>query len=391
MALVQALLAAIFRSLGKLLNTAFGWATTMFFGKVPQDRQIYLSIIAFGSVIWGVAILGVIFPGFATFLLAFVTLPSWVDRGRVRVAMLVVAVALPLVLGIIALFLHEPSERPAGLTARAKAALRGYPFTLGLAIALVMMTLFAPILKLRALLKRWTTQHVPIVVESQEYRAVVDQIQQTLATGGWEVERRPASWMLRLPTRVMTWLAGGAVSNLVADELTTLRSERLEVALHPADLVISGRERDVVHVRAILAEQLAFSPAYLTWDREAHAIEDRLREIWNGLRAQPRPLDQAEAARRLQAIERDLRKIEVPYEEWETLFRGKLLVERGLLQTAAGLVARPPDLTEASSVQIGAAQVETKRAAPRRLLPRLSGLGLLGLLLWLRLKPRVHE
>ena len=33
--------------LSKLLNTAFGWATTLLFGKVPSDRQIYLSLINF--------------------------------------------------------------------------------------------------------------------------------------------------------------------------------------------------------------------------------------------------------------------------------------------------------------------------------------------------------
>jgi len=48
MAIVQALLALVFRSAGRLLNMVFGWATMMLFGKVPQDRQIYLSIIAFG-------------------------------------------------------------------------------------------------------------------------------------------------------------------------------------------------------------------------------------------------------------------------------------------------------------------------------------------------------
>jgi len=40
MAIVQALLAALFRSAGKLLNMAFGWATIMLFGRVPRDRQV---------------------------------------------------------------------------------------------------------------------------------------------------------------------------------------------------------------------------------------------------------------------------------------------------------------------------------------------------------------
>src|SRR5215213_12041373 len=102
MAIVQAVLALILRSAGRLLNTLFGWATIMLFGKVPQDRQIYLSIISFGSVAWIIAVLGIAVPSVATFLLTFVPLPSWVDRAWVRLAMLAAAAIIPLVVGFIA-------------------------------------------------------------------------------------------------------------------------------------------------------------------------------------------------------------------------------------------------------------------------------------------------
>ena len=51
MALIQALVAALTRSAGKLLNTAFSWATVLLFGRVSESRQIYVSAIAFGSAI----------------------------------------------------------------------------------------------------------------------------------------------------------------------------------------------------------------------------------------------------------------------------------------------------------------------------------------------------
>ena len=47
---------------------------------------------------------------------------------------------------------------------------------------------------------------------------------------------------MRQPTKVLTTLAGGAVDDLVADRLTELRSDRLEVLLHPSDLVVNGGE-----------------------------------------------------------------------------------------------------------------------------------------------------
>jgi hypothetical protein len=62
--------------------------------------------------------------------------------------------------------------------------------------------------------------------------------------------------------------------------MTVLTSRTIEVLLHPSDLVISGRETLAARARAIVAERLAFTPAYLTWDKEPNKLEDRLRAIW---------------------------------------------------------------------------------------------------------------
>ena len=45
MAVLQVLLAMIFRWLGTILNTLIGWASMLLFGKVPQNRQYILSVI----------------------------------------------------------------------------------------------------------------------------------------------------------------------------------------------------------------------------------------------------------------------------------------------------------------------------------------------------------
>jgi hypothetical protein len=356
MAIVQAVFAAILRSAGKILNMAFGWATAMLFGKVPDDRQSYLSVIAFGSVAWIVVLLGIIFPSVGTFLLAFVPLPDWVDDTWVRLAMLAAAVIVPIVVGVVSVLMLDPQDRPAGIVGKAKAVLKGYPYTLGLAITLIMMTIFAPVMKARAMLKRWTTRHVPVVVEANDYHEVVGEVEKALATGGITTRREQASWMLRLPTKVLTLLAGGAIENLVADELTSLKSDRAEVLLHPSDLVISGRELDAARANAIITEHLTFTRAYMTWTKEANALEDRLRRIWCGLRERADGADDTRAAEQLAAVEAELRTTELSYEEWEVLFREKLLVERGLLQVEAGLADRPPDLTEARPEEVGAAK-----------------------------------
>jgi len=372
MAIVQALIAALTRSAGKLLNTVFGWATALLFGRVPEDRQIYLSAIAFGSVIWLITLTGVAFPVFATFILSFVPLPDWVDKTWIRLAMLAAVVVLPGLIGVLSIFMLDPADRPRGAGGLTKTVLKGYPYTVGLAITLVMMTAFAPVLKVRALAKRWTSEHVPVIIEPKDYAEVVGAAERALAEGGVRTRRQPTSFMLRAPTKVLTLFAGGAVSGLVASEMTTLVSDDIEVVLHPSDVVINGREAKAAHVRAILAKRLVFTPAHLTWDKEANQLEDRLLAVWRARQSRPsRALWHA-----LQAIEAELDRLEVPYEEWEVLFREILLVERALRQghdqaggawvsaLGAGIAAAAPHLARlAESVEEAAREIRERRAA----------------------------
>src|SRR5947209_2589305 len=129
MALIQGLLAYLARSAGTILNTAFGWATILLFGKVREDRQIYLSATTFGSVAWIVVALGIVFPSLATFLLSFATLPSWVDKNMIRLVMLGLTVLLPAVIGIVSIFMLEPQARPKSFSGKLKVMLSGYPYT----------------------------------------------------------------------------------------------------------------------------------------------------------------------------------------------------------------------------------------------------------------------
>jgi hypothetical protein len=336
-AIIQALIAMLTRSAGKLLNTAFSWATILLFGRVSQDRQIYVSLIAFGSVIWLIVLAGVAFPSVATFLLSFVTLPKWVDKTWIRLAMLAAVVVIPAVIGGVSILMLDKAKRPRGAAAVAIAVLKGYPYTVGLALTLAMMTVFAPIMKVRALAKRWTTEHVPVIVEPRDYEAVVESVRAALAEAGFETMRGQASWMLRAPTKVLTLFARGAVSGLVADRITALRSKNLEVVLHPSDLVISGREATAARARAIIAEHVVFTPAYLTWDKEANELEDRMRAIWRARDARP----SADVRAELKALVERLRKLEVPYEEWEVLFRELLLLERALREGGRSVSAGP--------------------------------------------------
>jgi hypothetical protein len=91
--------------------------------------------------------------------------------------------------------------------------------------------------------------------------------------------------------------------------------------------------------RARLAERLAFSKLYMTtWTADAQRLEDRLRKICLGAEAS----NGHHQAKTLPAVDHDLKTAELPFEEWEALFRKELLLERRLHGLDVGAVHEPP-------------------------------------------------
>ncbi|HYV21190.1 MAG TPA: hypothetical protein VEN31_00895 [Candidatus Bathyarchaeia archaeon] len=300
------LFAFIGRQLGRVLTIAFNWATIVLFGRVPQDRQLYLSGMALTALLWPIVLAGIAFPSFATFLLGFFTVPDWASPW-VRLAMLVLAIVLPLVNGALSARLPDEAKRPRG-RALATTVLRGYPNSLALFVVLVWMMVVAPLGQIRALLRRWEAAHVPIAVKPGGYDTVVRDLAGALDRAGINVIRKRAHWAYELPGKVLAVLGGETVRALVPVELADLVGDGFEMTLHPMDLSLLGRKKTLSHARAAIVRELTFTQAYQTWSKEAQAIEDRL------IRA-------ARGEDDLDAIGTELNERDFDFEEWEILYR----------------------------------------------------------------------
>src|SRR5215218_4028447 len=108
MALIASLVALLGRFVGRALTTTLGWASVMLFGRIPQDRQVWLAVLTFGSLAWVATVVGVLLPNVGEVLLAALPLPDWVPDDLVRLVMLVVALVLPAILGGVTLLLFDP-------------------------------------------------------------------------------------------------------------------------------------------------------------------------------------------------------------------------------------------------------------------------------------------
>ena len=323
----MAILATIFglagRFVGRLLTAALGWASTLLFGRVPQDRQLLLVLITFGSIAWVVLVIGVIVPDVGSFLLTFAPASDLIEP-YVRILMLIGALVVPLLIGVATLFVQAPADRPAGMDA-VKNVLRGYPLAAVLAVILVFLGVVAIVRKARSLIKRWSDAHVAIVVKPGGYEEMTADLERALDDAGLHVAPQPAPAVLAMPGKLLAAVAGAGVRSMVPERLVQLNGPGLEVILHPSDVAIAGQPGSVTRARAAIASRMLGAPAYLTTTAEAQEIESRLERLVT----EPRPAGEAQAE--LVAIDRRLAMVEIPYEEWEVLYRARLQVERDLL------------------------------------------------------------
>jgi hypothetical protein len=301
---IGALFAFVGRQFGRLLSLAFNWATLVLFGQVAKDKQLLLSLMALLSLVWPVAIAGVALPSVATVLFGLVTVPAWIESW-VRIGMLILALVAPLGVGFVASRLRD--QRPGGMD-MVRALLSGYPNALALAAVLLWLMVVTPALKLGALARRHDTAHVPIAIKPGGYEVVVRDLSAALDRANIRVRRGRAPWPLALPGRILALVGGAGVRALVPEDLVQLRGHGFVITIHPMDLGLTGKAKVLARARAALVRELSFTEAYQTWTKESQEIEDALMRAERG-------------AAPVETIARQLATIELPFEEWEILYR----------------------------------------------------------------------
>jgi hypothetical protein len=332
MALISGLLAVVGRFAGRILNSSLGWATLLLFGKVSGRRQTLVLLIALGALVWVIVLIGVLVPAVAVFLLAAIPLPPFVDERWVRIAMGVAAAIIPLLIGVAALVVADRDHRPKGVRGLVVGVLRGYPFTLLLAVTVGFLAGVSIVRKVTSLARRREDAHIPLIVKPGGYDRVLADVSSVLEAADLPVRAVPAPAVLSIPPRLLDAIAGPSLGALVPDRLMLLRAPDLEVLVYPSDLAINGTRSTVSRARAAIAAKLTESPAYLTTTAEAERVEDDIRKL--ALDMQPSettPVSPERLQTRLAELDGKLAGLAIDFDEWETLYRERLQVERNLL------------------------------------------------------------
>ena len=315
MAIVASLFALVGRFVGRVLTTTLGWASVLLFGRVPQDRQIWLAVLTFGSLAWVALAVGVLVPDVGTMLLAAVPRPDWIPEDVVRWAMLGGALLLPAVIGGVTLLLQDPEDRPKGVEL-VKQVVRGYALVPTLAVTLVVLAIAGTLGKLNAVIHRRQDAHVALVVRPGRYDALVNTLEETLRAGGLVMKRGAGPSVLTVPAKALAKVGGGGIGSLVPDRLVVLEGPEVKVSVYPADLAITGSKDAVPKARALVARDVPSRDAWFTTTKEAQKLEDELAALEGA--------DLATRESKLPTLDARLLDLEIDQETFEVLYRRRL-------------------------------------------------------------------
>jgi Putative Actinobacterial Holin-X, holin superfamily III len=334
MAIIQALLALVTRSLGRILSAIFGWAVVALFGQTSGTEKVALSAVVGAAAAWPILLIGIAAPKTAALVLAFVPVPAWVPSWVVRIVWIGLAALVPLAVGM-----AMAMRRPAGPRATSAAGqeswltrlFRGVPVTVAISAAFLIVFVTVPVLRVISLIRRRVDVHVPLVTDARAYELVAAEVARTLAAHGFDVLAAEPPWWMTTPSRILLRLGGPSFREYVPARLAYFRGPRLEAALYPNALLLRGGAQDTAWAQGVVVEALTDAPAYQTFDPGAQDIERQIRSVWAVYEQNPEAHRGAAALRgRLEEISRDIRELPVPYDEWQVVYRQALQLGRAL-------------------------------------------------------------
>ena len=333
MAFVSLLLSFIGKKVGAIIQAIFGWSVTALFGRLPQKKQLAVTVGLVLSIAWPLFVAGLFFPAVAGWALAILPLASWFGPLAMRITWGALAVLAPPIVGLLVHW-AAPTTRGSAL----RSAVAGYPLALGFFASFIVTAVTVPIVKLASIARGWADEHVYVQPRPGAYRRVVKELAEACARGGALPEVGAPPPRMTLATNVLRVLAKGAVSPIVAEEILTVRSEGLELVLYPSDLLIRGEPARVARVRAMMTRTELDAEAYLVASARGQQIQDELGRLIDVIRAHEASGFEvgAMATRRLAEVWREMNDAELPYDEWVLLESIARRVERRLVVEHTG-------------------------------------------------------
>lgn len=312
------------QAISRSASFALGWATALYFGQVPGRQGRMLAVASLIAAAWVILVVGFGVPILAGALLesAGVIERNFDVEFLTYVGLVAGVVLTPPGIAAITVWGEFHEDRSIGQWLRLVPV--SYPASAMLGAAVLQMVAFTPVL----LFQRWRqkrkfVQLSLVMREGTDDHDLVDGVREALSSVGFsDVEIGEATGPKAWPMRTVGFAVKHLLGAVVRGEPMRLATDDLEIFAYATTISVQGPLETTYRVRAAIERKLGFMDSYLTWNDEAHELEDDLIDAHRTADG-----DIEAFMRRLDRIQERMDTASLNGEEWEVLYRRRLQVE----------------------------------------------------------------
>jgi hypothetical protein len=306
-----------------------GWAVNALFGRTTAHQRTLFTALIGVAIAWPVLLFGILLPKLAVQVISLVPLPDFVPDWTVRVAWIALAVLLPMGLGV-AVTIKAP-RAAAGRRCLLVRVLRGFPITLGLTASFGIIFISLPVMRVAAFIRKQKTVDIPLVMDAPAYTQVAREVCRVLNRQGLSFRPAEPDWWISTPIRMLMWLGGDLLRSHVPAQLAHFEGDGLTMSLYPSGLLLRGNPELLTWAHGLIAESVVHTDGLQTMEPKALALERRLRPLWRRYDADPAASKRDRIlSRELDRAIRDLKKLQVGWDDWQVLYRQILQLARAV-------------------------------------------------------------
>ena len=317
---------AVNRAVSGILTVGFGWAVRALFGPNTAAEQTFLSVVVGAAVAWSVIVVGAMAPDIVGLTIAHLPTSRGIAPGTIRLVLVGAALLIPPTIGI-----SVAAPRPARIESRMLTLLRGFPVTVGLSAAFLVMCVSVPLIRLGALWRGRRRADMLLVTNDAAYHDVAGTIFDVLNHHGLCLRRVAPRWSVAASLRLFIWLSGDTFRAYLPRRPEHFRSSHIELLLYPNGLRLCGEANRLTLAQGLIAESVAHTEGLQTADPKAQALERRMRRLWRIYDETPAQIVGSEnLLQSLEQVTRELGTLKVGLDDWQALYRQILQVGRAI-------------------------------------------------------------
>jgi hypothetical protein len=172
---------------------------------------------------------------------------------------------------------------------------------------------------------------VPLATDAAAYHQVAEIVVESLNRHGFELRAAEPGWWVKAPTRILAWFGGAAFRAFVPLRIEHYEGPGIAISFYTSGVLLRGKRQRITWAHGLIAEAAAHSDGFQTSAAEAQDLERHVRHIWKVFDGHPvAHRGSHRLGARIDELTKQLATLDVPYDDWQAIYRQLLQLDRAL-------------------------------------------------------------